>query len=238
MPTKVTAQSAERISGPPARVDRGQSVFAIRLEGDAVLACRGELDALTIPVLRSSLNRLMRLAPDRVVVDLSEVSFFSAGAIGELVRARNISRAAGGDLVVRAPSPFGRRLLGIVGLTNLIATDSTPANAPAPAVSAESQAERPVELAGRLTAGNLSSVVIDEAKGLIAEHFHLGISEASIMLRSFAAAQQQPMPDVAVALMNRTIDVSRLESQRVRQRAAPHDDTDRGARNDAPLARS
>lgn len=104
--------------------------FTSRLEGDAVLRCSGELDSATTPALRRSLERVVRLAPDRIVVDLSRVSFFGAGAIGEFVRARNACRATRADLVVRGPSPFGRRVLDGVGLTNLIADEPQRATDP------------------------------------------------------------------------------------------------------------
>lgn len=121
-PDATTHPQALTSESSPAR-NRSQPGFAARLEGDAVLECVGELDLATNSVLRRSLNRVLRLVPDRVVLDLSRVSFFDAGAIGELVRARTTSRAAGGDLVVRAPSLLGRRMLSSVGLIDLIAVD-------------------------------------------------------------------------------------------------------------------
>lgn len=100
-----------------------RATFSSRLEGDAVLVCSGELDSETTPTLRRSLGHVLLLRPDRIVVDLSRVSFFDAGAIGEFVCARNACRTAGGDLVVRSPSELGRRVLGLVGLANLIAEE-------------------------------------------------------------------------------------------------------------------
>jgi anti-anti-sigma factor len=99
------------------------------LAGDAVLECVGELDLATNSVLRRPLDRVLRLVPDRVVLDLSRVSFFDAGTISELVRARTTSRAAGGDLVLRAPSLLGRRVLSSVGLADLITADPVEAAA-------------------------------------------------------------------------------------------------------------
>jgi anti-anti-sigma factor len=98
----------------------------VRWEGDLVLTCAGELDLATKSVLHRSLRRALDLAPARIIVDLSRVSFFDAGVIGELVRARRRSRAAGGDLVVRAPSRFGRQVLGSVGLADLVLGDARP----------------------------------------------------------------------------------------------------------------
>lgn len=91
-----------------------------------MLACRGELDLATQPGLRRALTRVLDLTPDRVVVDLSRVSFLDAGIVGLLVRARTRSRAVGGDLVVRWPSSFDRRLLDLLGLHDLIAVEPRP----------------------------------------------------------------------------------------------------------------
>jgi anti-anti-sigma factor len=129
VPTEAIPQLQDLTSEPPSVSDRDPPGFTVRLEGDAVLLCAGELDLATNSALRRSLDRVLRLAPDRVVLDLSRVSFFDAGAIGELMQARTTIRAAGGQLVVRAPSPFGRRVLSIVGLTNLITDDQGQATA-------------------------------------------------------------------------------------------------------------
>ncbi len=209
------------------------ATFEAHLQGDAVLVCSGDLDRLSNPAFRRSLRRLARLAPDRSVVDLSRVPFFDASAIGELARARNSSRAAGGDLVVRAPSAIGRRLLGIVGMANLIddgpGRDSTSVDGSAGSVRDAELAASTAELADRFTAANESGVVIDEAKGLIAEHFDVGIDEASVMLRAFSIAQQQPVLDAAVALMDRTVAVVRLAPLRPGHLAAPEGDIEQHA---------
>lgn len=181
--------------------DRNVAAFSVRLHGDAVLTCSGELDPATKPALRRSLRRVVRLAPDRVVVDLSRVSFFDAGTVGELVRARSASRAAGGDLVVRGPSPFGHRVLSIIGLADIVVTELAGEAAPG---------DDSGTLAGRFAAAHRSSMVLDEAKGLVAEHFDLGIDEAAVVLRAFSIAQHQPVLTTAVALMNRTTTVGRL----------------------------
>lgn len=335
-----------------------RAVFAAHLEGDAVLSCSGELDPATNPAFRRSLRHLVGLAPDRVVVDLRGVSFFDAGAIGELLRARNASRAGGGDLVVRAPTPFGRRVLGLVGLTDLIAEeprrDTAPGRAPldlgasgpelvaawtsacatarygaaplgwdptaaAAAITALGDDPRAVDrfaaalasaalrreelspaaavmqlwalrdvlstsveanlrrvdleaalagvastalteldhdrarhrssrgrtdgslpppralveptvaLAGRIAAASRSSAVIDEAKGLLAEHLGIDIDEAADVLRVLAAEQDQSVLAAAVALVDRTIAVATSVSVRPGRPTAADGDTGWGA---------
>jgi anti-anti-sigma factor len=108
---------------------QGGARCVVEVTGDAVVVCTGELDVATRPGLRRALQRAQRLLPDRVVVDLDGVSFFSASAITEFVRARAASLDAGGEFILRSPSPFGRRVLDIVGLTHLI--ESVPGEATA-----------------------------------------------------------------------------------------------------------
>jgi diguanylate cyclase (GGDEF)-like protein len=94
--------------------------------------------------------------------------------------------------------------------------------------------EPAAELADRFAAGNRSNVVVDEAKGLIAEHFGTDISESSTMLTAFAAAEGQSIQAVADALMARTTDVARLAEHRLGQAAPPQERTDQVADGRAP----
>jgi diguanylate cyclase (GGDEF)-like protein len=102
------------------------------------------------------------------------------------------------------------------------------------AVSPTPIPEPTIELADRFAAANRSRVVIDEAKGLIAEHFDVGIDEASIMLRAFSTAQHQPVLTTAVALVGRTVAAARLRPYRPGQPAATEGAIEQGTRGAAP----
>jgi anti-anti-sigma factor len=52
-----------------------------------------------------------------VVIDLTDVTFMSAGAIGVIARARTKLAASRGRLTVVCPSPRLRRLFEIAGLS-------------------------------------------------------------------------------------------------------------------------
>ncbi|MGY6500038.1 MAG: diguanylate cyclase domain-containing protein [Acidimicrobiales bacterium] len=96
--------------------------FVAQVAGDTVLTCSGELDPTTAPRLRYALDRVLMVPARRVVVDLDGVTFLDASTIGELVRACEVSRTTGGRLVLRSPTPLGRRVLEHVGLGHLIET--------------------------------------------------------------------------------------------------------------------
>lgn len=107
-------------TGSAPSVPRPGPDYAARLGGDAVLMISGELDLVTRLRLRWSIREVLRLAPDRLVVDLAGVTFIDASALGELVAARAASRSAGGDLAIRSPSAPVRRVLDIVELADLV----------------------------------------------------------------------------------------------------------------------
>jgi anti-anti-sigma factor len=81
-----------------------------------LLAPRGELDAATNPAFSAAVQAHADRDGERLVVDLSEVSFMSAGAMGVLARARATIERKHGQLVVVCPSPGLYRLFEIAGL--------------------------------------------------------------------------------------------------------------------------
>jgi anti-sigma B factor antagonist len=89
----------------------GDRAFELRLVG--------ELDIGTAGRLRQALCSAHDLAPATVVVDLSALTFIDSTGLHELVVAQKRQRAAGGEVVLQAPSPQTRRVLEIVGLDQL-----------------------------------------------------------------------------------------------------------------------
>ncbi|MEU4675276.1 STAS domain-containing protein [Amycolatopsis sp. NPDC023774] len=53
-----------------------------------VLSARGEFDVLTTPQLRHAIREALVEAPPVLVLDVTEVEFFSSAALGALVEAR------------------------------------------------------------------------------------------------------------------------------------------------------
>jgi anti-anti-sigma factor len=82
----------------------------------------GELDIATVPLMVEAARPLQN-TPDPITVDLQEVIFIDAGALGALVALRNqqtsnatILRVIGNAKVVR--------IVGLIGLDSLISTDA------------------------------------------------------------------------------------------------------------------
>lgn len=86
--------------------------ITLRFEGDVtVCVLDGPLCAYTAPVLDGWLGQLRANGRDRVVVDAREVDSLSNDGV-EVIRAHAARlRAAGGHLLVRAPSAPARRVL-------------------------------------------------------------------------------------------------------------------------------
>jgi anti-anti-sigma factor len=78
----------------------------------------GDLDAATNPAFRDAVQA--GAEGERLVLDLSNVSFMSAGAIGVIARARARLERGHGQLYVICPSPRLRRLFEIAGLAGTL----------------------------------------------------------------------------------------------------------------------
>ena len=83
-------------------------------DGHVVVALRGELDvtgaaeaetAITAPVARDQY----------LVINMSTLDFIDCHPLGALLRARELARHGGGDMVLAAPQPYSRRLLVLTG---------------------------------------------------------------------------------------------------------------------------
>ena len=85
-------------------------------QGDAVVVrLAGELDLYNAPQVRAALGEVVASAPERVVVDLSEVEFIDSTALGVLIesRAKLENRQA---FLLAGPALETRRALEVSGL--------------------------------------------------------------------------------------------------------------------------
>ena len=85
--------------------------------GDAtVVHLDGQLDIDTGGVFEASLRDLMDRSPQRIVIDLSALTFCDSTGLSSLVLAHGRCMAAGGFLRLAAPTPFLLRVITAVGL--------------------------------------------------------------------------------------------------------------------------
>ncbi len=91
-----------------------------------VVAVRGELDLHTAPRLRARLHDAIGAGHTDLVVDLPDLSFIDSTGISVLVDAMKQAGRHDGRLVLRAPTPWTRRVLEIAGLLELFGLDGQP----------------------------------------------------------------------------------------------------------------
>ena len=87
----------------------------------AVLHLKGELDADTAGLLRSTLAELLERPIPRIVVDLTDLKFCDSVGLSAFITSKQVITARGGWLSFAGANPFLVRLLGTVGLTRYFA---------------------------------------------------------------------------------------------------------------------
>lgn len=98
-----------------------ESAFMVEVTeeaGQVIAYVRGETDLATCERLRDAIEP--HLGPrQRIVLDLSGVSFMDSSCLGVLLQARTTLTADGGSLILRNPSRVARRLLSASGTADL-----------------------------------------------------------------------------------------------------------------------
>jgi anti-anti-sigma factor len=82
---------------------------------EVVIEVHGDVNLTSAPGLANLISEIVRWAPERLVIDLSDVDTFGAGGIKVLVAARR-DLVSTCDLVVRSPNPLTRQALEVTGI--------------------------------------------------------------------------------------------------------------------------
>lgn len=90
--------------------------------GATVVSVAGEVDMVTTPRLNNCLQERLALSPDRLVVDLSGLSFLGSSGLAVLVESLDDARGRGTDLRLVCSSREVVRPLEATGLTELFQT--------------------------------------------------------------------------------------------------------------------
>ena len=85
--------------------------------GFSTIALCGELDVATVPGLAQAVDTSLTRGRKRILVDMAQVTFMDAFALGVLMTVLHRVSRAGGSLVV-TPNPVLDRLLGLIGLVD------------------------------------------------------------------------------------------------------------------------
>ena len=94
-----------------------------------IIEVSGELDMHTAHLLTELVEQTAQHRPTEVVLDMANVSFFCADGLRALLHARHTVATAGGQLLLRDPSPRTCRILTITRMVDLFPHETTTAPA-------------------------------------------------------------------------------------------------------------
>jgi anti-sigma B factor antagonist len=80
----------------------------------------GEIDLSTAPRLKKAVDEALERGPERLVVDLSCVSFMDSSGLSSLLSTRQVVESRRCPFVVYAPSAVVERVLSITGLLSAL----------------------------------------------------------------------------------------------------------------------
>lgn len=86
----------------------------------SVLEVQGSLRAPVDTDLCNDVAHLLARGDRRIILNLSRVSDVDAAGVGELVRALNLTRASGGELLIAGATERVNELLQVTGLSVLL----------------------------------------------------------------------------------------------------------------------
>jgi anti-sigma B factor antagonist len=98
-------------------------------DGLGVLVLSGEVDIYTAPQFKERMLELLDAGVDRLVVDLSDVTFIDSTALGVLMGGVRRVRTAGGAMALVVTSRAVERVLSITGLDRVFTIHATRAAA-------------------------------------------------------------------------------------------------------------
>ena len=84
-------------------------------DGTAIAVAEGEIDISTVSILSEHLGRLAAEHPQRLIIDLAEVSFIDSSGLAGFVRIRK-ALPADCPVVIRAAQRRVRQLFKLTGL--------------------------------------------------------------------------------------------------------------------------
>ena len=98
-------------------------MHASRTNGTAVLSVRGEVDVYTAPHLWDEIDRAIAASAERLVIDLSDVTFMDSSGLSVLIRAHKRLRPIDGTVVVRGAGEQVSMTLEVTKLNTVLTVE-------------------------------------------------------------------------------------------------------------------
>jgi anti-sigma B factor antagonist len=92
------------------------TVLTAARSGECVVKAEGEIDVATAPQLRDLLLAELDAAPERLIVDMADVSFIDSSGLSALIDAFKQGQSTAIQMFLRAPSRGVNLVLGVSGL--------------------------------------------------------------------------------------------------------------------------
>ncbi len=92
-------------------------------DGRAVYALKGELDMAGGDALVRRVTELAAATSGPIEIEMTEVAFIDSSGVRALLRLHEAAVSSGRTMRVRSMSPDVRRLLDLIGVTELLAGD-------------------------------------------------------------------------------------------------------------------
>lgn len=95
-------------------------IFEIK-DKNLEIKLKGEIDHHSALRVRSELDDLIfEVIPERVVLDLSEISFMDSSGLGLIMGRYALIKDLGGTLILRTPSAAVMKILSLAGMDRMI----------------------------------------------------------------------------------------------------------------------
>ena len=89
-------------------------------KGVLVVHLDGKLNMVHAPHLRDLINSHVLAGDNRISIDLTNVDFIDSSGLGALVNGLKVTRQAGGDLRIAAPTEQAKLVLGLTNLDRVL----------------------------------------------------------------------------------------------------------------------
>lgn len=86
----------------------------------AILTLKGEFDTFYCPRFQEEVESLLEQGTNHVVLNMRLVKFINSTALGAIIKAHKKCQGAGGVLVVGPPSSFVKKVVGSLGIDQLV----------------------------------------------------------------------------------------------------------------------
>ena len=95
----------------------------------AVITAAGEIDAATADSVANAVSGALHEGYATVLLDFAQVTFIDSTGLGVLVRSHRAAVARGSRFAVVHPNPTTRKLIGVLGLDQLLNVFDSPEDA-------------------------------------------------------------------------------------------------------------